>query len=156
MSFFEDENLCKCVGCGCDDKHACAGGCAWVHKSASGRRGLCDRCLLLGRGFLIGVVWETRPWPRWAATSLMKTCETTQSGEAGKKAAVSGVARKTFGPGSRIYWMTDGLAVAVPPAPRGDLALMVPVGKQKKRRRIAGGARVSARTRGSAALSVVG
>lgn len=40
--------LCVCIGCGCDDEHACTDllgdACSWVQQSGSGRRGVCSQC----------------------------------------------------------------------------------------------------------------
>lgn len=40
--------LCVCIGCGCDDHHACADllgdPCGWLVKSKTGRLGVCTRC----------------------------------------------------------------------------------------------------------------
>jgi hypothetical protein len=40
--------LCQCVGCGCDDDHACqdllGDACRWLVKSESGRLGVCTQC----------------------------------------------------------------------------------------------------------------
>jgi hypothetical protein len=40
--------LCQCIGCGCDDNHACADligdPCGWFIKSRSGRLGVCTEC----------------------------------------------------------------------------------------------------------------
>lgn len=42
--------LCQCIGCGCDDHHACpdllGDPCAWLVRSASGRLGVCTQCPL--------------------------------------------------------------------------------------------------------------
>jgi hypothetical protein len=39
---------CQCIGCGCDDDHACADllgdPCAWLIQSQSGRLGVCSEC----------------------------------------------------------------------------------------------------------------
>ena len=35
----------RCRGCGCDDWHACPGGCAWV-EDPDGRGELCSSCLI--------------------------------------------------------------------------------------------------------------
>jgi hypothetical protein len=40
--------LCQCIGCGCDDLHACADligdPCSWLVRSESGRLGVCTQC----------------------------------------------------------------------------------------------------------------
>jgi hypothetical protein len=40
--------LCVCVGCGCDDEHACedllGDACGWLCQSASRKRGVCTQC----------------------------------------------------------------------------------------------------------------
>lgn len=42
--------VCQCIGCGCDDNHACADllgdPCGWLIKSNSGRLGVCTQCPL--------------------------------------------------------------------------------------------------------------
>ncbi len=37
--------LCTCVGCHCDDDHACAGGCSWSLADKDEIFGLCSACL---------------------------------------------------------------------------------------------------------------
>lgn len=34
-----------CIGCGCDERHACAGGCSWARKDPP----VCDRCAWIAR-----------------------------------------------------------------------------------------------------------
>jgi len=40
--------LCQCIGCGCDDLHACEDligtPCGWAVRSQSGRLGVCTQC----------------------------------------------------------------------------------------------------------------
>lgn len=40
--------LCQCIGCGCDDNHACqdllGDPCGWIVQSKSRRLGVCTRC----------------------------------------------------------------------------------------------------------------
>ena len=40
--------LCRCIGCGCDDLNACrdllGDPCGWLVKSGSGRLGVCTLC----------------------------------------------------------------------------------------------------------------
>ena len=40
--------LCVCIGCGCDDEHACedvfGDPCGWIQQSGSGKRGVCTQC----------------------------------------------------------------------------------------------------------------
>jgi hypothetical protein len=40
--------ICQCIGCGCDDNHACqdllGDPCGWLVKSRSGRLGVCTQC----------------------------------------------------------------------------------------------------------------
>lgn len=36
--------MTTCIGCGCDDAHACPGGCSWVAKSPAGLCGVCSGC----------------------------------------------------------------------------------------------------------------
>jgi hypothetical protein len=33
-----------CIGCGCDDRHPCPGGCSWVAVNDEVRVGLCSTC----------------------------------------------------------------------------------------------------------------
>lgn len=33
-----------CIGCGCTDDSACAGGCSWIAVDPSSGKGLCSRC----------------------------------------------------------------------------------------------------------------
>jgi len=36
--------LATCIACGCDDMHACAGGCSWLAVDYSQGRGVCSNC----------------------------------------------------------------------------------------------------------------
>ena len=40
--------VCVCIGCGCDDNHACADllgdPCGWLVQSGSDRHGVCTQC----------------------------------------------------------------------------------------------------------------
>jgi hypothetical protein len=40
--------LCVCIGCGCDDQHACedllGDPCGWIYQSGTGKRGVCTQC----------------------------------------------------------------------------------------------------------------
>lgn len=36
--------MTTCIGCGCDDEHACLDGCSWIAISMSERAGLCSNC----------------------------------------------------------------------------------------------------------------
>lgn len=47
-----------CRGCGCDDWHACPGGCAWVEDPAD-LGDLCSTCLVR--------IWNDEPLPLEAA-----------------------------------------------------------------------------------------
>lgn len=42
--------VCVCIGCGCDDDHACADllddPCGWLVQSATGKHGVCTECAL--------------------------------------------------------------------------------------------------------------
>lgn len=33
-----------CIGCGCDDDHACPGGCAWLRVDYEEGLGVCSQC----------------------------------------------------------------------------------------------------------------
>ena len=33
-----------CIGCGCDDNHACAGSCSWLMVDRATGRGVCSQC----------------------------------------------------------------------------------------------------------------
>lgn len=35
-----------CRGCGCDDNHACLGGCAWVLLDVKTPTGVCSQCAI--------------------------------------------------------------------------------------------------------------
>lgn len=35
----------KCIYCGCDDSHACKGGCSWAAKFPHGNVGICSQCV---------------------------------------------------------------------------------------------------------------
>lgn len=35
----------SCIGCGCTEAHACAGGCSWARKDPP----VCDRCYWIAR-----------------------------------------------------------------------------------------------------------
>jgi hypothetical protein len=47
--------LCQCIGCGCDDEHACqdliGDPCGWLVRSTSGRLGVCTQCPALLRAW---------------------------------------------------------------------------------------------------------
>jgi hypothetical protein len=36
--------ISTCIGCGCDDNHACAGGCSWLRLDAHTETGVCSGC----------------------------------------------------------------------------------------------------------------
>ena len=40
--------VCVCIGCGCDDNHACedlfGDPCSWLEQSTTNRRGVCSNC----------------------------------------------------------------------------------------------------------------
>lgn len=36
--------IATCVGCGCDDDHACPGGCTWLRVDYEKGLGVCSRC----------------------------------------------------------------------------------------------------------------
>lgn len=48
MSKAKKPAVCQCIGCGCDDLHACqdllGDPCGWLVKSQSGRLGVCTQC----------------------------------------------------------------------------------------------------------------
>ena len=44
-SFFDTEGVAVCVVCGCDDLHACPGGCAWAAVDREKRKGTCTNCV---------------------------------------------------------------------------------------------------------------
>jgi hypothetical protein len=37
-------NVSVCIGCGCDDNHACDQGCWWIRLDRPASVGLCNRC----------------------------------------------------------------------------------------------------------------
>lgn len=37
-------NIATCVGCSCDDNHACRGGCAWLRVDREHGIGICSNC----------------------------------------------------------------------------------------------------------------
>jgi hypothetical protein len=37
-------NLATCIGCGCDDSHACYGGCYWLRLDREEGLGVCSEC----------------------------------------------------------------------------------------------------------------
>jgi hypothetical protein len=37
-------NLAICIGCGCDDNHACAEGCWWLRVDHAAGKGICSEC----------------------------------------------------------------------------------------------------------------
>jgi hypothetical protein len=39
-----DREIHRCIGCGCTEKHACAGGCAWVGLNDETGLGVCTNC----------------------------------------------------------------------------------------------------------------
>lgn len=38
------EDSATCIGCGCNDERACAGGCSWLRVDYSIGKGVCSRC----------------------------------------------------------------------------------------------------------------
>ena len=36
--------LAVCIGCGCDDRHACHGGCSWLRVDYNEGKGVCSEC----------------------------------------------------------------------------------------------------------------
>lgn len=40
----KNEQVATCIGCGCDDLHACTGGCGWLRVDRHGHRGICTNC----------------------------------------------------------------------------------------------------------------
>lgn len=37
-------SVAACIGCGCDDFHACTGGCYWLRVDYAERKGVCSEC----------------------------------------------------------------------------------------------------------------
>lgn len=37
-------HLAVCIGCGCDDMHACLGGCSWLRVDYVAHKGVCSQC----------------------------------------------------------------------------------------------------------------
>lgn len=37
--------LATCIGCGCDDNHACDEGCCWLRVDYAAGNGVCSGCL---------------------------------------------------------------------------------------------------------------
>lgn len=37
--------IASCIGCGCDDRHACDGGCWWLEVDYAAGLGVCNRCV---------------------------------------------------------------------------------------------------------------
>ena len=49
MSFFKNEGIAICIGCGCDDNHACwddarDNPCCWVRLDRAAGLGVCSAC----------------------------------------------------------------------------------------------------------------
>lgn len=40
----KQKRLAVCIGCGCDDLHACPGGCWWLRVDYDEGRGVCSEC----------------------------------------------------------------------------------------------------------------
>ena len=36
--------MTTCIACGCDDLHACDGGCSWLRVDYTARVGVCSKC----------------------------------------------------------------------------------------------------------------
>jgi predicted amidophosphoribosyltransferase len=36
--------VANCIGCGCDDNHACPGGCWWLRVDYAEHKGVCSEC----------------------------------------------------------------------------------------------------------------
>lgn len=43
-----------CIGCGCDDDHACEGGCSWLRIDRDDYIGVCSSCSHLEAGWDAG------------------------------------------------------------------------------------------------------
>ena len=39
-------DVAACIGCGCHDLRACAGGCYWLRVDYDARAGVCSQCVL--------------------------------------------------------------------------------------------------------------
>lgn len=39
-----ENTIAICIGCGCDDDHACRGGCSWLAVDRSDGLGVCSGC----------------------------------------------------------------------------------------------------------------
>jgi hypothetical protein len=37
-------DVATCIGCGCDDRHACEGGCWWLRVDYDEGKGVCNQC----------------------------------------------------------------------------------------------------------------
>lgn len=39
------KRIAVCIGCGCDDNHACPFGCSWLRVDYDDRKGVCSECV---------------------------------------------------------------------------------------------------------------
>jgi hypothetical protein len=44
MQYRRTSAIAQCIGCGCHDLHACAGGCSWLRVDYGARVGVCSQC----------------------------------------------------------------------------------------------------------------
>ncbi len=116
MSLFLDENVCTCVACGCDDAHACPGGCSWVAQNLESMQGLCSACERDGLAVLIQVRLIRN---EFVANSWYRNKAYRTGCVASARSAVSTTARKMFGPGSRVVEMCEQFSVVVAPRTAG-------------------------------------
>ncbi len=40
----QGDSIACCIGCGCDDLHACPGGCSWLRVDYKQGQGVCSKC----------------------------------------------------------------------------------------------------------------
>lgn len=45
------QDVATCVGCGCDDNHACPFGCSWLRVDRKKKVGVCSECPAEVRGW---------------------------------------------------------------------------------------------------------
>lgn len=115
MSIFSND-VFTCVACGCDDLHACTGGCSWAMTNTETMQGLCSACVECGRAALITVRYSRSGRPAFIAAAMYQARPVQTETWESARSAVTKTAHKIFGPGARVLEMSDQISLAIAPA----------------------------------------
>lgn len=116
MSLFAQDDVCTCVACGCDDEHACPGGCGWVAQNLESMQGLCDACTESGKAILIEVHLTTSNRREFAAEAMVNGKKKRSACVMSPRTAVRRLVLKVFGPGAKVIEFCERYSVAVKPS----------------------------------------